>query len=268
MSMKAWKPPYVIASAMILALNVVFYALKPGGEALLAVVSDILPVACSLIAFACVFAAVRGFKKFDRTKLAWIFLLACIALDAVAEAAYAWLELARGLDMNEVFPSLADAFWISAYLPLFAFLVLVLRNYLGSGLPLGGKARYVAAVLIIAAIGAAVTALVLVPILGDEGIGALGKAFSAAYPVADILILIPAAILVLITLQFGSGAVVEPWLLITLGFLGWCVSDLLYNVLVWQDLYGSGNFIDLGWNASYLLLGAAGLSQKSLMKSI
>jgi hypothetical protein len=266
--MKAWKPPYLIACAAILAANVVFYVLKPGGDAVLAVVSDIIPVVCSLIALVCLSAAVASFKKFDRTKLAWIFLLACIVFDAVAEASYAWLELGMGLDMNENFPSLADAFWISAYVPLFAFLALALGNYLKSGLPLGGKTRYAVAVLLVAAIGAAVTALVLVPILGDDEVGAMAKAFSAAYPVADILILIPAAVLVIITLQFGSGAAVEPWLLITLGFLGWCVSDLLYNVFVWQNLYGSGSWIDLGWNASYLLLGAAGLSQKSLMKSI
>jgi hypothetical protein len=266
--MKAWKPPYLIAGAAILTANLIFYVLKPGGETVLAVVSNILPVACSLIALICLSAAVASFKKFDRTKLAWIFLLACIALDAVAETSYAWMELGMGLDMNENFPSFADAFWISAYLPLFAFLILALRNYLNSGLPLGGKARYAAAIIIVAAIGAAVTAFVLLPILKDDEVGMMAKAFSAAYPIADILVLIPAAVLVLITLQFGSGAVVEPWLLITLGFLGWCVSDLLYNVLVWQNLYGSGNFIDLGWNLSYLLLGAAGLSQKSLMESI
>ncbi len=264
--MSKWKGPYLAFSAAILAANVVVYVFKPGGDAVLAWASDLLPVACSLVAAACLGLAAASFKTPDAVKAAWSLIFAGIALDFIAECIYAFIELVLGREPS--FPGPADVAWLAAYPFIIAFIAIILAGYVRSGLPLGSWKRYAALAAAVVAVGAAVTAWALVPILSDGETGALEKFVSAFYPIADFIVLIPAAALILITLQFGSGSVVAPWLLITLGFIGWCVSDLLYSVLSYQGLYDSGNFIDLGWNASYLLFGAAGLAQRSLVKSI
>jgi hypothetical protein len=266
--MKTWRLPYAALCILILGFNLVFYVWQPGGQTVLNWVSDSLPVLCSLIAVYGLSRAVAGFKSLDRTKAAWILFLSAAILDSLAELTYGLLELVAGMDMNEVFPSPADPPWILAYLPLLAGLLLILDNYRHSGLPLGRWPRYLLAGLAVTALGVLTTVFVILPILADGETGLLAKVVYAYYPIADFILLFPAAVLIIITMQFGSGSVVAPWFLITLGIIGWCVSDSLYNIMAWQGLYGAGNFIDLGWNASYLLLGAAGLSQKSLIGSI
>jgi hypothetical protein len=46
------------------------------------------------------------------------------------------------------------------------------------------------------------------------------------------------------------------------------VGDLVYSYLSWEDLYGSGNLIDLAWNFGYLSIALAGLYQTELIKSL
>jgi uncharacterized membrane protein len=263
-----WRLPYVVMGGLIMALNLFFYLTHAGGEGLLAFVSDALPVLCGSIAVIGLAMALSSFGAMDRTKAAWALILLGIGLNALAEAIYAAQELLLGFDMNEFFPSYADPFWLAGYLPILAALLMFFIGYKSSGLPMGGWFKYAAAGLGIALVGASLAALVLVPIFADESAGALAKAAYAFYPIADFLLLIPAVALILVTARFGRGAALAPWILITLGFVGWCASDILYSILSWQGLYGSGNYIDLGWNASYLLLGAAGFSQRSLMRSI
>jgi hypothetical protein len=212
--------------------------------------------------------AVSCFKTMDKAKIAWILLLVGIFLNVAAEVTYAGLDLLAGLDMNEIFPSWADLFWIIGYVPLLIGLLLLMTGYRASGLPMGSWFKYAIAALSLTAVAAVVVIWVIIPIASDPEAGFLSKFASAYYPIADIVLLVPALALILVGLQFKNGRIIAPWILLTAAFICWCFSDILYSVLTWQDLYGSGNYIDLGWSLSYLLLGAAGLTQRGLMRSI
>jgi uncharacterized membrane protein YhhN len=83
-----------------------------------------------------------------------------------------------------------------------------------------------------------------------------------------MFVVIPALILVYITSLFGKGLISMPWRLLALGFICFTAGDLLYSYLSWQDVYGNGNFIDIGWNLGYLLIGMSGAYQKELLTSI
>ena len=74
--------------------------------------------------------------------------------------------------------------------------------------------------------------------------------------------------LLFVVRKFKGGLVKAPWLLISIGFLLMGVSDIFYSYMNWNNTYGSGSFIDLGWNLGYLLIAMSGVYQKSLVKSL
>jgi len=48
------------------------------------------------------------------------------------------------------------------------------------------------------------------------------------------------------------------------------IADILYSYLSWVGLYGAANastYIDVAWNAGYLLIGLGGIYQMELIQS-
>jgi hypothetical protein len=264
--MKKAKQLWIVIAVLFLA-NILVFIFKPGGENAHLVISNLYPVICSLIAAAFIFSAVRGFKVMDFTKLSWIFIMISMSIFVVAEATYAILELGLGYDMDEEFPTFADYFWVTAYIPLFAGLPMMLLGYKKGGLPMGKPSTLILVSLSIFVVSIFIIYFVMAPILNDTETGFFIKAFYLFYPIADILIVIPTVLLVYITSLFGSGSVVRPWKYLAGGFILITFSDLLYSYLDWMGLYGSGNWIDLGWNFGYLLIAMSGLYQYQLIKS-
>jgi hypothetical protein len=189
-------------------------------------------------------------------------------LDFLAESTYGILEIGFSFDMNETFPSLADIFWCSSYIAYFIGLIMLFNGYRKSGFPLGKIKTYALLSSIYVLLSVVVIYFLLVPIIQDEETKIITKAFSLYYPIADILIVAMAIILLYLISKFGKGLITMPWKMLALGFFCFSVSDLLYSYLDWQDLYGNGNFIDIGWHLGYLLIGISGLYQRELIDSV
>jgi hypothetical protein len=257
-----------IISAIIIAINLIVYLVKPGGDVVLLYVSDLLPVLSSFITVLCLFLAVRSFKGFDFTKLSWILILVGIFLYFIAEAVYSIQEIFLGFDMGEFFPNYADYFWCAGYIPFFIGLTMMFNGYRKSGLPLGKTSLYVTLASLFFIVAALVVYFLLIPVLRDPETETVDKVFYMFYPIGDLLIAIPALVLVYITSLFGSAIITKPWKFMALGFILFTISDLLYSYLDWMGLYGTGNLIDLGWNSGYLLIGVAGLYQYRIVKSL
>ncbi len=258
---------YWVSSGLLLLLNVAVYALAPEGGALLVWTSTLLPIAAAALGAAGVLAAVAALKTRDSARLAWSLLALGMALSACGETTYMLLDSVFGIDVESLGSTVADAFWMLAYLPYFASLAILLSGYRKSGLPMGEARRYL---VILGAASAAAIALILwllVPILRDGETDLVSKIVYVYYPAADLVLLVPAGILIAITAQFGKGLLSVPWTCIAIAFLLWAGADMVYSWLGWNGLYGEGNFIDLGWNAAYLLIGAAGLFQRSILVS-
>ncbi len=256
-----------ILSGVLLLINIIVYFTRWGGENFLTIFSDILPIICSLISSICLYRAYKAFKQFDFAKVAWLMIFIGISLFFIAESIYAILEIGFKLDMNSTFPSIADYFWCGAYVPVLIGLSMMFYGYKNSGLPLGNLKLY-GILSIILAIGFALTTyFLLVPIVKDPETDSLAKFFYLYYPIADIFLVIPALILMYITSLFGAGSISKPWKYLAFGFICITLGDLIYSYLSWEDLYGSGNFIDLAWHSGYLLIGLAGLYQEELIKS-
>lgn len=256
-----------VFTGILLLINIGVYAFRLGGEEFLTIFSDSLPVLCAVISAVCLFYAFKVFKKLDFVKVAWILFLIGMTSNFIAETLYAVLEIVLKTDMNSTFPSIADYFWCGAYIPLFIGLLMMLWGYKKSGFPMGNAKLYVALAIALIILIPVITYLLFLPILKDPEINALEKFFYLFYPIADILIVIPAIILIYITSLFGSGTISRPWKYLSIGFVLFTLADLSYSYLSWKELYGSGNFIDLAWHSGYLLIGMAGLYQKQLIES-
>jgi len=264
--MKKPKVLWIIMTTIVM-LNLIVYLFKPGGDIVLKYTSNILPVLCSLIATLFILLAVRSFKAFDFTKVAWLLILLGLILYVFAESIYGVVDLYYP-ELSDDFPALADVFWSLGYIPIFIGMVMMFTGYKKSGLPMGKPALYIALSSLIFVIAVLTIYFLLIPILKDTETTLLAKIFYMFYPIADLFIVIPAAILIYITSLFGSAIITKPWKYLIFGFVLFTIADLLYAYLDWEGLYGNGNLIDLGWNIGYLLIAMSGLHQYLMVKSL
>lgn len=265
--MKKTKRLWIIIGTVVL-FNLIMSLTGWGGEKVQLYIGDITPVICSLISAVCLFITFRKFKEFDAAKIAWMLIFIGILLDFFAESTYATLEMVFAVDINAVFPTIADYIWCAAYLPLFAGLFVMFMGYKKSGFPMGNVKVYSILAPVILIILSVVIYFLLIPIINDTETQTIEKVFYLFYPLGDLFIVIPTLILMYITSLFGKGVISRPWKYLAIGFAFFTIADLLYSYLSWQGVYESGSIIDIAWNAGYLLIGLSGLYQVELIESI
>ncbi len=253
---------------LIVVVNLTIYLSRCCGEATLTLVGDLFPVICSLVSVLCLFTAVRKFREWDFTKVAWLMLFIGIVLYFIAEVTYGFLEIILKVDMAVVFPTLADYIWCIGYIPVFIGLIMMISGYRKSGFPMGNYKVYGIMGPLLLLLLSLVIIFLLVPIIKDTETTGIAKFFYLFYPIGDLFIVFPAIILVYITSLFGRGFISRPWKLLALGFIFFTVSDLLYSYLDWLGKYDTGNIIDVGWNIGYLLIGLGGIYQVEMIESL
>ncbi|MDD5491157.1 MAG: hypothetical protein PHV60_00555 [bacterium] len=256
-----------IFTGMLIIFNILFFWVKPEGK-ILTIVSDALPVIGAIVSIIGIAWAVKSLHGFDQTKLAWIMLLIGMVLFLGAEAIYGTLEVILNVDVNEVFPTLADYVWMVGYIPIFTGLVMLVYGYKKSGFSFGAKKNYIVGISCFVLVTALIIYKLLIPIIQDPETGRMAKFVYLYYPIADLFIIIPAMILAYVTNLFGKGMISRPWRYIAVGFLCMTTFDIIYSYLNWNDMYGPGNFLDIFQNLSYLLIGLGGLFQKELIESV
>ncbi|MDQ6855493.1 MAG: bifunctional diguanylate cyclase/phosphodiesterase [Candidatus Dormibacteraeota bacterium] len=221
---------------------------------LLAPVSVTLPtddlaevVAPILAAVACVIA---GRHQAGRARIGWYLIGASAATWGSGQAAWSWLELI--VHQDNPFPSLADVGYMGSVPLLFAGLFTMPVWPSGSV----AKLRAVADGLLIAG-GLLLISwyTVLSALVASPADTVLGQVISLAYPIGDVIVVTVLAIMWSRTLAVGRG----PILLIIGGLGSIAVADSTFAYLQAQASFGSGNVVDIGWVAGYLMVGLAAL---------
>jgi len=219
---------------------------RPGGRDAVVWIDDLGTLLAAVLATAA--AARAAVRARPHARAGWSFLAAGLGAWAFGEAAWAYYELGRG---RVPFPGVADVGYLLA-VPLVALGVFAF--------PAGGRttrrARAVLDGLVVA------TSLLLVswvavlgPIFRGGSGGALSEAISVAYPTGDVVI----ATMVLSALTRTRRLRGNPLVLVGLGLLLMALSDTVYAGLTQAGTYRTGNLIDVGWVAAYLLIGLAAL---------
>lgn len=261
-----------IASILIIAANSSTALFGDAGplalmsKSVTTVIADLLPIISGLLAVLFLWRPFTILRDWDSTKLCWSMLLGGIAFSTLGEITFGVMEALLGLEMGDY--SIADLFWIPGYSMLLVGMLIMHQSYRRSGFDQGKKSFYLALFGIFCIIASLVTVFLIIPIIFDNEISSLGKLVLSSYPLIDLLLIPTALVIAYLTNLFGGGAVSRPWRLISIGVLLWSLSDISYSYMEWIDIYSSGNIIDLGWNLSYLLIGAGALQQHRLLASV
>ncbi|HET9051944.1 MAG TPA: hypothetical protein VFO60_09580, partial [Candidatus Dormibacteraeota bacterium] len=235
--------PLLAASTLVGIAIVVFFAWTAqqwqGADAL----DDLGEMAAAFVgAIVCGAAA---WRHAGRPRAAWALLGASAAAWGAGEAVWTWYDLAQHEQVP--FPSLADAGFLGA-VPLAVIGALLLP-----GARQRGSTRLAGVLdgLIVAAGLLAVSwVAVLHTVYSAGGDTAFATVLSIAYPAGDVVI---ATILVTLVIRVQRGNRL-PILLVVGGLAGSAIADSSFAYLNAQGTYGSGNALDTGWFAGYLLL--------------
>ncbi len=180
-------------------------------------------------------------------RLAWCSVALALSLSLSGNLVY---TLAVATQEVQPFPSIADAFWVAYYLPLYVALLALIRTRV---------TRFHASMWldgIVGALGAAAVAVAV--LLGPALHVAQGDAATAltalAYPVAD---------LVLLALLVAVGAILgvrrdRTLILLTAAMVANLAGDIVYLQLTTRGIYVEGGPLDLTWLVAAVLMATAG----------
>ncbi|HET9322814.1 MAG TPA: HD domain-containing phosphohydrolase [Gaiellaceae bacterium] len=147
------------------------------------------------------------------------------------------------------FPSVADAFYLAFYPPVYAGLALLLRSRL-QDVRVDLWADGVIAGLTIAALGAALVFGVVVDTTGGDP---LTVWTNLAYPVGDLGLIA----VVTVVLAMTGWMVDRAWMCILLGCFVFGVADTAYLYTTAKGTYEEGSLLDAGWVAGIALVAIA-----------
>jgi signal transduction histidine kinase len=238
-----------LAAYLLVYLSWQFFHWLPGKQQL----GQAFLIPADMAALCATLLAARRCGESRELRSFWWVMSAAIAAETIADI----LLLKYNVEYDEPpFPTIADAFFLSFYVLLFAALLRVpvapvtrakrLRILLdGAIVVLGG--------------GAVVWYFVLGPTAKAGGQSALAMAVSLAYPVGDLILL---AGLAAVLLRRSPPSLRVPLLLVAAGMLASILADVVYGYGVLHNTYKSGDPIDTLYVLEFLLFALAGISQR------
>jgi hypothetical protein len=253
LSRRTWS----VGIAGLLAVAVVWtlIGLQVGGEAGVVATSDIGETLIVSASALLVFVTALSFRPGEAVRLQWFLIGLGLALFAVGDLTWSVIEVGMGQDVP--YPGIPDIFYVVEYVFLFAGLVLAVyayRNLVDLRWPLAIAAAVSVIATIVLYFG------LIASILGDAEVALGEKALSAFYPLADVwFVFAPAFMAVLTVIKLGGGVLGWPWGAVSLGAIILAAGDSVYVWLEWQELYQSGQFVDITWmlGAVLIAVGAA-----------
>ena len=224
------------------------------------VLTDIAtPLVDFFVTVALYYGARKSFTLSKRVGLAWTILTVSFVFYAIGDTVWGILEAGLGLSP---WPSLADYFYVIFY-PIFLAGVLILPSARLTSREWIKRSLDMATIIVAAVLG--FWNLLLGPIqIANNTAPAMAQILSLAYPVGDILLF--SATLLLIYQQSKnqrSGGT----LLLVAGATLMLIVDCIFSYQSLIGTYVSGNILDSGWVAAFLLFGLAGIRQADRVHS-
>lgn len=239
-----------ISAAVIVVALAVFYLVVQQLPTIIVELTDILFVVVSggvsLYAFRVLTEMKRRTTNLPhleaKLQSAYYGIFLSIFLWFLGETTWAIYEVI--LRVNIPYPSIADVFYLSGYLPAMAstvsFMWIFRRNVT--------LARKVVTGLV----GLAIIGLVFVFILGPlstSSSGIVTKAFDLAYPFLDAILL---ALITLILGGMAGSTLAKPWIWMFAGLLSYSFADIMFSWGTLTGWYYSGHPVELLWLYGYL----------------
>lgn len=189
---------------------------------------------------------VGEFEPGTPSRTAWSLLSAGLIALCLGQACFVYYQFVQKIETP--FPSLADVFFVVSYPLLIAALAMFLRAYSASGFPLGPASERLWLAAGVTLVCLAIGYPILMPLVREPG-EPLETLLNLLYPILDFLLLIPAVLLIRISLRFRGGAVWKVWATLLGGFVFLCAADTLF---AYFSQLGRTDLVDLV-DATYLL---------------
>jgi diguanylate cyclase (GGDEF)-like protein len=236
MKQHAWKY-WMISGGLVIA----GYFALPGATS-----QDVVYQVMGVAAVAAILIGTALHRPADR--LSWYLLAMGTALFTMGDAAQNTYGLV--LHRSVPFPSVGDGLYLAGYPFIFAGIIRLTRS---SNRAARREANTDAAIMAVA--GLAVWWQFLVnAYVHNASLTGSGKLVTLAYPIMDVVLIF----IVFRALLFGRGTqTFHRMLAVALGAM--FVSDFIYDLLVRDNRYATGNAVDALFLAEYVLIGAAAL---------
>ncbi len=167
---------------------------------------------------------VRGFEAGNPARKAWLMLTLGMAAMLLGQL---WLAPFQVLTGKSPFPSYGDLFFVLSYPSFLLAFYFFFKAYRESGLPLGSPAEWMSILGVVAILAVVLALQVLKPILAAPG-SRLETFLNAFYPLGDLLLLLPVALLFRINSRMRGGEIGRVWMLLLVGFLVLTSADVFF----------------------------------------
>jgi hypothetical protein len=234
------------------------YIFRLGGERVHIVFADVAFIIVALAAVSALCYLLGSLKLQDSTAKKWVFLTVGAFLFLLGEVSLMIYEVVLGVD---AFPSVADVFWLAAYIPFFIGLVLAIRE---TGVSLLSS-RTPFLFLVIGGIIAFFLVFLMQPILESTKISMFEKFLDLAYPLLDLVLIVS---IFTILILYEKGLLGKPWLFILAGIVFFAIADLQFSYFTWIGVYELFPYrlIDLLWLAGGLAIALGAMYKKAILE--
>jgi hypothetical protein len=199
-------------------------------------------LAGALLAFACRDRLEEG----NPARPAWALLSAGLFATLAGQLSLApWQVFANATP----FPSAGDLFFVLSYPFFIAAFLVFLRAYGEAGLPMGSWAERATIVLGVGLAGGLAVLRTLQPVAAGGGGELIERILTLAYPLLDLVLLLPLALLTRIALRLRGSHAGAVWGLVLAGFVSLCLADIFF---AWFTALGHEH-LDPWLHAAYLL---------------
>jgi len=217
--------------------------------------SDIFPPFVAGVAVLTSFFAMRRYWDYLGSRLSKIWLGFTLGMLLWFLGELGWAVYTMVLHVEIPYPSIADAFWLSGYVPLFIALLLYVENFQ----PKISVKMFLVAGVIVACMSAIVFSLLMIPVFADASQQDLVTlSISLAYPGLDIILFLEAVLgLLVFTVTRLKGRIGVAWLLINTAIFANVLGDMTFSYTTLNHTYYSGHPQELLFHWGYLLFALA-----------
>lgn len=171
------------------------------------------------------FACRDRLEEGNPARPAWALLSLGLGATFVGQLSYAPYQL---LGRAAPFPSVGDLYFVLSYPFFIAAFLVFLRAYREAGFPMGPTGERLAIVCGVGLLAAIVAVPILRPVVGAAEGPLLERLLTVIYPILDLVLLVPLALLLRIALRLRGSHVGSVWALVLGGLVFICVGDVSF----------------------------------------
>jgi hypothetical protein len=230
---------------------------------LLLALASILKLVYLLAGAAWAFACRDRLEADNPARPAWFLLSLGLLSTLVGQLCLAPFQVVRG---ETPFPTVADIFYVLGYPFLIAALLVLLHAYRESGLPVGSLAERLVTLGAVGVLAAVVAVPILRPVAATGG-PLLERMLTVAYPVLDLILLLPLALLLRVALKLRGSHAGEVWVLILGGIVFLCAGDICFAYFQSLGEAHLDPFVHATFVLAYGLIAGGAHRQRLLLES-